>query len=79
LDDLGSADYSKDEETSSLRPEEKVLSVLSKLSSNTTPKKMPAIHGKSHGSSFGKFTSARERKLMKAEERKMKKGKTKKK
>jgi hypothetical protein len=67
------------EEKSTQRPAEKVLSVLSKLSSKTTPMKMSIVHNKSQGSSSGKFTSARERKLMKAEERKMKKGKTKKK
>lgn len=77
LDDLSNTDYSKTEEKSSLRSEEKLLSVLSKLSSNTTPKKMLVVNSKSHGSSFGKFTSARERKLSKAEERKRKKGKPK--
>jgi hypothetical protein len=79
LDDIGISDYSRAEEKSSQRPAEKVLSVLSKLSSKTNSKKMSIVHNESQGSSSGKFTSARERKLMKAEERKMKKGKTKKK
>jgi len=79
LDDVGITDYSRAEEKSSQRPAEKVLSVLSKLSSKTNSKKMSIVHNESQGSSSGKFTSARERKLMKAEERKMKKGKTKKK